>query len=97
MKNELTDKIDTAKRACLRCYKQKKHELEEKEIAKQNIRQAFTILNETYDKKRKDDTITSDQINSLKKAKTLCLDALEACETCSKEKPKIKEMLSIIK
>ena len=55
------------------------------------------IPNEVFDEMRRKDETTLEQINLLKKAKSICLDAYDACKTCDKDQPLIRQMLGDIK
>ena len=86
--------IDTAKRSCNRCFAQKsfRPNNEDKEIALKNVKSAAELFRNEFDDLRKmDDSV--EKINSAKYSKTLCLDAIDACSKCNKERPRIKEIL----
>ncbi len=99
MKNQLNESLDVARRACSRCYAHKtfRPSNEDKETAQKAVKRARVLLNEAFEEKRKCDETTIEQINALKEAKIICLDALDTCNNCDKERPRIKEILSNIK
>ncbi|MDD3083638.1 MAG: hypothetical protein PHP82_01310 [Candidatus ainarchaeum sp.] len=99
MRSELNDSLDVARRACSRCYAHKTFRPNEndKENSKRAVERARLLLKKAFDEKRLEEETTVEQINALKEAKMLCLDALEACKNCDKERPRIKELLSSIK
>ncbi len=99
MKSELNDSLDIARRACSRCYAHKTFQPnnEDKESARNAVKRSHSLLKEAFEKKRKSDETTIEQINTIKEAKLLCLDALDTCDGCDKERPRIKELLSNIK
>jgi hypothetical protein len=99
MKTEIKDSLDIAGRACSRCHAHKTFRPSEdhKENAVRAVRRTYDLLKNAFEEKRKDDITTIEQIETIKKAKILCLDSIDACKTCDKEQPRIKEMLSNIK
>jgi hypothetical protein len=94
MDSELITTIDIAKRSCNRCFSQQnfKPSIEERGIALSSTKKLTNLFRDKFDELRKNDESVED-INSAKHAKTLCLDAIDACATCNKSRPKIKEIL----
>jgi len=94
MDNGIISTVDTAKRSCNRCFAQKgfRPSNEDKEIALKNTKSAAELYRNKFDELRKNDD-TVEKINIVKYSKTLCLDAIDACEKCNKERPRIKEIL----
>lgn len=99
MKTEISNSLDTARRACSRCSSHKtfRPNEEDKEIAIKSVKNAHKLLNEAFDEVRRKDETTIDQINDLKTAKRICLDAIDACKDCNKEQPKIRQIIMDIK
>ncbi len=99
MDRELADSISTAKRSCSRCNLQKmmrKNE-EDKENAIRASRNAYEVLKRHFEEKRRKEETTPEQLRAIKEGKALCLDAIDACKECDKERPRIKEILETIK
>jgi len=94
MDSGINSTVDTAKRSCNRCFAQKgfRPNDEDKDIAIKNTKSAAELFRNKFDELRKNDG-TVEQINSVKYSKTLCLDAIDACNKCNKERPRIKEIL----
>lgn len=99
MNQEIKSSIDTAKRACSRCFSHKTFnpKEEDKEIAQKSTKRAYELINQTFDKKRREEETTLEQINILKTAKRVCLDAIDDCKSCDKEQPRIRQKLIDIK
>jgi hypothetical protein len=99
MNQELHSSIETAKRCCSRCNSHKTFNPneEDQELAQKACKRAHSTLNEVFDEMRRKDETTLEQINLLKKAKSICLDAYDACKTCDKDQPLIRQMLGDIK
>jgi hypothetical protein len=99
MNQELKSSIETAKRSCSRCLAHKtfKPDNEDQKLAQKSCKRAHALLNQAFDEMRKKDETTLEQINALKKAKTICLDAYDACKECNKNEPKMKYILNEIK
>lgn len=87
--------IATSKRACSRCYAHKTFNPNEddRDIASKAAKRAHTLLNEAFDEIRKKEETTFEQISDLKIAKSLCLDACDACRICDKSQPRIRQIL----
>ena len=95
MKTNYQEAIDTAKRACSRCQAHKTFNPneDEREIAHKAAKRAHTLLNETFNEIRKKEETTYEQIEDLKTAKRLCLDACDECKICDKDQPRIRQIL----
>ncbi|MBT4870883.1 MAG: hypothetical protein HON47_04875 [Candidatus Diapherotrites archaeon] len=94
MNVELSSSLDTAKRSCNRCFSQQnfKPSIADKDIALKSTRKAKDLLVEAFDDLRSKDAPV-EQIQKVRAAKTICLDAIDACNECSKASPRIKEIL----
>jgi hypothetical protein len=94
MKPESRTSIESAKRSCNRCfsYKTFKPSGSESEGAKRSCRRAYDSLKEEFNELRKVD-VSFEELELVKRAKTLSLDAIDACEACTKERPKMKDVL----
>ncbi len=99
MNYELVESINTAKRCCNRCYIQKtfKQEKGEKELAQKACKRCIDLFRNEFDVKRRSEEISDEQIQSLKTAKSICLDALESCQNCDRSAPKLKNILLELK
>lgn len=99
MNYQLSDSINSAKRSCNRCYIQKtfRQNNEDKELAQKACKRAINLFREEFDLKRRSEEITNKQIEDLKIAKSICLDALETCEVCNKNAPRMKNILLELK
>ncbi len=99
MQSGVKEAVETAKRACIRCNSHKTFNPneEDREIAKKACKRAHTELNNTFDEMRREDSTTIEQLNALKEAKRLCLDAMDDCDKCDKDRPRIREKLINIK
>lgn len=98
MRTELISHINSAKRNCTLChaYRNLKSTTEQEKITKSSTRKAYNLLNNIFEElKSKDADIK--QIENAKKAKSLCLDALDACTNCDKQRPYVKEFFINIK
>ena len=94
MNVEINSSLETAKRSCNRCFAQKsfRPNMEDKAIALNSTKNAAEKFRNEFDELRKNDE-SVERINAAKYSKTLCLDAIDACEGCNKERPRIKEIL----
>ncbi len=94
MNQELKSSIETAKRSCTRCYSHQnfRPNNDDKQLALNATKKATNLLRIAFDDLRAQDA-PIEQINKVKSAKTLCLDATDACNACKKEKPKLREIL----
>lgn len=99
MNYELGESINSAKRNCNRCYVQKtfKQNDEDKKLAQKACKRTIDLFREEFDLKRRSEETTNKQIEDLKIAKGICLDALEACENCNKNAPRMKNILLELK
>lgn len=99
MQTDLSDSFAIAKRACGRCFIQRNlnKPSQDKDIAYKATRRAYDTLKLKFDEKRREDATTYEQLETIKKAKQLCLDAMDCCEACDRERPRIKEQLIDIK
>jgi hypothetical protein len=98
MKTGLSGMFDTAKRCCMLChtYRNIKPSEEQKEMAMASTRKAYETLREAFEALRDEDA-GIDKLDRVRAGKVLCLDALDACGTCDKQRPRIKEILIDIK
>ncbi|MFA6268482.1 MAG: hypothetical protein WCW13_03330 [archaeon] len=98
MKTGLTAYFDSAKRNCMLChtYKNIKPSEDQKEMALTSTKKAYDALREAFDALRVEDA-ELDKLDKVRAAKVLCLDAIDACGTCDKQRPRIKEILIDIK
>jgi len=98
MKSEISASIDSAKRSCVLChtYRNLKPSVSQKEMASVATRRAYDILKDAFEELRKRNAPIS-QLEKVKAAKVLCLDAMDTCDACDKQRPRIKEILVDIK
>ncbi len=98
MKTGLSGYFDTAKRTCMLChtYRNIKPSEEQKEMAMASTRKAYDTLKEAFDTLRVEDA-GMDKLDKVRAAKVLCLDAMDACGTCDKQRARIREILIDIK
>jgi len=91
--------LETAKRSCNRCYSFKtfRQNDDEKNICQNALKAAKEELARLYNEIRTKEETTSKQLGDLKQGKNLCMDALEACESCDKSNPLVKQILMEIK
>ncbi len=98
MKTHLQSLIDSAKRNCNMCHTYRN--LTPKEnyqlLAQDATKNAYNKLKEAFNDLRQNDAPPS-QLDKVREVKTLCLDAIDSCRTCDKERPRIKEALIGIK
>ncbi len=99
MNHELLDTINIAKRSCNRCYIQKtfKQDKNEKEAAQKACKRVVDLFREEFDMRRRMDETTNQQIENLKIAKSICLDAFDECVHCDRSAPRMKNILMQIK
>ncbi len=99
MNHEIRSSLETAKRACSRCnaHRTFRPSDEDREIAYKSCRRAHELLNTEFDEMRRRDETTNEQLKTLKEAKKICLDAADACKTCNKEQPLVRQMLIDLK
>ncbi|MCX6803370.1 MAG: hypothetical protein NTY48_02240 [Candidatus Diapherotrites archaeon] len=98
MKTQLQQFFDSTKRNCVLChtYRNLKPSEDHKEMALVATKRAYAALKEAFEALRQEDA-TVEKLEKVKAAKVLCLDALDACNTCDKQIPRIKEILIDIK
>ncbi len=98
MKSQLSQYFDSAKRNCMLChtYRNLKPSADHKEMAMTSTQRAYEALKEAFDVLRAEDA-SIEKLEKVKAAKVLCLDAIDACGTCDKQRPRIKEVLIDIK
>jgi hypothetical protein len=94
MKPEVKASIESAKRLCNRCYSYKtfKPGADDKDVAKRSCKRAYEFLKEEFNESRKRD-VSFEELEATRRAKTLCLDAIDACDACTKERPQMKDTL----
>jgi hypothetical protein len=94
MKTSLSLYFDSAKRNCMLChtYRNFKPSQEQKEIAMVGTKRAYDCLKEAFEVLRAQDA-DYNKLEKIRAAKVLCLDAMDACGTCDKQRPRIKEIL----
>ena len=94
MNTELRSSIETAKRSCTRCYSHQnfRPNNDDKNIALNSTKKATDLLRNAFDDLRASDA-PIEQLRKVKDAKTYCLDAIDACNSCKKDSPKVKEIL----
>jgi len=61
-----------------------------------SAKRAYDMLRVAFDTLRASNSPIN-QLNTIKAAKVLCLDALDSCECCDKQRPRIREILIDIK
>jgi len=95
MNHELVESINTAKRCCNRCHIQKtfKENDIEKELAQKACKRCIDLFREEFDIRRRNEQTTNEQIETLKTAKIICLDALDSCKACDRSTPRMKNIL----
>ena len=98
MKSDLSAYFDSAKRNCMLChtYKNIKPSEDQKEMAIVSTKKAYDLLREAFEALREEDADLS-KLDRVRAAKVLCLDAIDACGTCDKQRARIKEVLIDIK
>lgn len=65
-------------------------------MAQDSTKNACNELRRIINELRQNDAPT-EQIDKAREIKALCLDAIDACKSCNKERPKIKEALIRVK
>lgn len=98
MQTGVINHINSAKRNCMLChtYRNLKPTTDQKELAQNSTKKAYNTLRIVFEDFRNKDADIK-QIESVKTVKSLCLDALDACNNCDKQRPKIKEIFINIK
>ena len=77
-------------------YRNIKPSEDQRDMAKAATRKAYDTLREAFDVLRDEDA-GLEKLDKVRAAKVLCLDAIDACNTCDKQRPRIKEILVDIK
>ncbi len=98
MKTGLSSYFDSAKRNCMLChsYRNLKPGAEQREMAQVSTKKAYDTLKSAFEVLRAEDAEV-DKLEKIRAAKVLCLDAIDACESCDKQRPRIREILVDIK
>jgi len=98
MKSKISTYFDSAKRSCMLChtYRNLKPSTDQREMAIIASQRAYDALRVAFDTLRTEDA-ELDKLDKVRAAKVLCLDALDACQTCDKQRPRIKEIFVDIK
>jgi cytochrome c peroxidase len=98
MKSDLSSYFDSAKRNCVLChtYRNLRPSQDHKEMAQTSTKKAYDTLRQAFEELRAEDT-SIDKLEKVRAAKVLCLDSIDACESCDKQRPRIKEILIDIK
>lgn len=98
MNSSITEAIATAKRNCDKCAlgRSFKPSSEDREIARKACRRAADEFREEFETKRREENTSNEEIINLRTAKSTCLDALDECETCKKEMPRMKNIINQI-
>jgi len=98
MKTGLSAYFDSAKRNCMLChtYRNIKPSEDQKEMAQVATKKAYDTLREAFEVLRVEDA-DIEKLDKVRAAKVLCLDAIDACQTCDKQRPRMKEIFIDIK
>ncbi|VVB75758.1 Uncharacterised protein [uncultured archaeon] len=98
MKTTLSAYFDSAKRNCMLChtYRNLRPSDSQKEMAVISTKKAVETLKAAFTALRAEDAELT-KLERVKAGKVLCLDALDACATCDRQRPRIKEILIDIK
>lgn len=98
MNSIILDSISTAKRNCDKCAlgRSFRPSDEDREIARKACKRAADAFRDEFEEKRRAEDTSNDEIISLRTAKSLCLDALEECDSCKKDTPRMKNILNRI-
>ena len=98
MKSVLTQYFESAKRNCMLChtYRSLQPSSDHKEMAITATRRAYDALKEAFEVLRQEDAAV-EKLEKVRAAKVLCLDGIDACNACDKQRPRIKEVLIDIK
>ena len=65
-------------------------------MALTSTQRAYDTLRVAFETLRAEDA-ELDQLDKVRAAKVLCLDAIDACNSCDKQRPRIKEIFIDIK
>ena len=98
MKTDLSMCFDSAKRNCMLChsYRNLRPSESQKEMAVTAVKRSYDELKEAFEALRAKDA-ELEKLDKVRAAKVLCLDSIDACETCDRQRPRIKEILVDIK
>ena len=98
MKSTISSYFDSAKRSCMLChtYRNLKPGTDQREMALTSTQKAYDALRIAFDELRAEDAQV-DKLDKVRAAKVLCLDAIDACNSCDKQRPRIKEIFIDIK
>ena len=98
MKSAISSYFDSAKRSCMLChtYRNLKPSTDQKEMAQTSTQKAYDTLRAAFETLRAEDAGV-EKLDKVRAAKVLCLDALDACNSCDKQRPRMKEIFIDIK
>jgi predicted nucleotide-binding protein (sugar kinase/HSP70/actin superfamily) len=98
MKSAISSYFDSAKRSCMLChtYRNLKPSTDQREMAQTSTQKAYDALKVAFETLRAEDA-GLDKLDKVRAAKVLCLDALDACNSCDKQRPRMKEIFIDIK
>lgn len=98
MVSELSNAFATAKRNCYLCHAHRRFRETEpqQELARESARKAYDLLKVAFDELRAKDA-PGKQLDAVRKAKAITLEALDTCNNCDKERPRMKEILIDVK
>lgn len=98
MKSGISSTFEAARRNCNLCftYRTFRPRDEYKGAAYDACDRAYRELGEKFNEVRKDDA-SPQKLDAIRDAKALCLKAMDACESCTKESPRIKEILARVR
>lgn len=98
MKSELTQYFQSAKRNCMLChtYRNLQPSSDHKEMAVTSTKRAYDLLKTAFEVLRSQDASVQN-LEKVRAAKVLCLNSIDSCGACDKQRPRIKELLIDIK
>ncbi|MEI7961800.1 MAG: hypothetical protein WCI04_05705 [archaeon] len=98
MKSKLTQFFESSKRNCMLChtYRNLQPSSDHKEMAITTTKRAYEALKEAFEVLRTENAVI-ENLEKVRAAKVLCLDAIDACGACDKQRPRIREILIDIK
>ncbi len=98
MVSEISTAFATAKRNCYLChsYRRFRETEPQQQMARVCTRRAYDLLRVAFEELRAKEA-PIEQLETVRAAKVLSLDALDACEECDKQRPRIKEILMEVK
>lgn len=98
MKSGISSFFDSAKRSCMLChtYRNLKPSTDQKEMALTSTQKAYDALRVAFDELRAEDAEV-EKLDKVRAAKVLCLDAIDACNSCDKQRARVKEIFIDIK